>query len=172
MHPPVKLCVMTQRHIGIIYCLQKNIINKNIKSEETSMTGRRGNATLLPIESKRIWNIISQGDLKDAILNVYPYSDKQRTTHSEFPVITWNCSKTTSDLDESMGMEQWIMLFIIKCIHVHETHNAIRMWMALPKEVSRNRLLNLLKLHSTHSMIESFVARGDRELKAVNQLEC
>ena len=65
MHPPVKLRVLTQRHIAVIQCLQESLINENIKAEEAGMTGRRGNATLIPIYSKQIRNSIRQDDLRD-----------------------------------------------------------------------------------------------------------
>ena len=103
---------------------------------------------------------------------MYLYSYKQRTTHHEFPVIRRNRSKTAGDLDESPGAKQWIVLFIIKYILVHEACNPVRVRMALPKEVSWNCLLNLLELHSIHRPKESSVVGWNWELKTINQLEC
>ena len=58
MHSPVEFRVLTQRHIGIFHRFQEIFINKNIKLEEASVAGWRGNATLIPIGFKRVWNII------------------------------------------------------------------------------------------------------------------
>ena len=63
------------------------------------------------------------------------------------------------------------MLFIIKCIHIYEASNTTRIWMALSEKVSKDCLLNLLKLQSFHNIKETFIVGLDRKLESIDQLK-